>query len=64
MYRLLRSTTTSIGLILVLNIWLRILVVEDYDINRFNPKSNRMLRKAKLKDFYFKIIQIVEESIN
>ena len=64
MYRLLRSTTTSIGLILVLNIWLRILVVEDYDINRFNPKLNRMLRMAKLKDFYFKIIQIVEESIN
>ena len=64
MYRLLRSTTTSIGLILVLNIWLRILVVEDYDINRFNPKLNKMLRKAKLKDFYFKIIQIVEEFIN
>ena len=64
MYRLLRSTTTSIGLILVLNIWLRILVVEEYDINRFNPKLNRMLRMAKLKDFYFKIIQIVEEFIN
>ena len=64
MYRLLRSTTTSIGLILVLNIWLRILVVEEYDINRFNPRLNRMLRMAKLKDFYFKIIQIVEESIN